>query len=79
MFPVGGVKVFAELVCVVFEEFPVCFEEVSIAFQKAFDTVDHQILFQKLYHYGVRGKAHNLLKSYLSGRTQRTKIKNVFF
>ena len=46
--------------------------------QKAFDTVDHEILLKKLYHYGVRGKAHDLLKSYLSGRMQRTKIRNVF-
>ena len=44
--------------------------------QKAFDTVSHDILLQKLYHYGVRGKAFSLLKSYLSGRMQRTKVKN---
>ena len=45
--------------------------------QKAFDTVSHDILLKKLYHYGVRGKAYNLLQSYLSGRKQRTKVGNV--
>ena len=45
--------------------------------QKAFDTVSHDILLQKLHHYGIRGNAFQLLKSYLSGRMQRTKVKNV--
>ena len=44
--------------------------------QKAFDTVSHDILLKKLHHYGVRGNAYQLLKSYLSGRMQRTKVKN---
>ena len=46
--------------------------------QKAFDTVSHDILLKKLYHYGVRGSAHRLLSSYLSGRKQFTKIGNSF-
>ena len=42
--------------------------------QKAFDTVGHDILLRKLYHYGIRGKTHDLLKSYLSNRKQFSTI-----
>lgn len=37
---------------------------------KAFDTVDHNILLDKLHFYGVRGKGLDLLGSYLGGRRQ---------
>ena len=43
---------------------------------KAFDTVDHQILLDKLDHYGVRGQTNDLFKSYLSNRKQFVKIGN---
>ena len=41
-----------------------------IDLRKAFDTVSHNILLQKLYHYGICGPAHKLIESYLSSRYQ---------
>ena len=39
-------------------------------FSKAFDTVDHDILISKLFHYGIRGPAHKWFTSYISNRKQ---------
>ena len=41
---------------------------------KAFDSVSHEILLRKLQCYGIRGKALQLFKSYLSGRSQFVKL-----
>ena len=45
-----------------------------VDFQKAFDTVDHNILIQKLNYCGVRGTANNWFSSYLENRTQFVSI-----
>ena len=47
---------------------------VFVNLQKAFDTVDHQILLLKLNHYEIRGVSNDWFKSYLSNRNQYVSI-----
>ena len=41
-----------------------------VDFEKAFDTVCHKILLNKLVHYGIQGVAFKLLSSYLNYHKQ---------
>ena len=47
---------------------------IYLDISKAFDTVPRNLLLKKLYHFGIRGPAYNLLQSYLSNRYQYTLI-----
>ena len=38
--------------------------------RKAFDTIDHSILFRKLHFLGIKGKELNWFENYLSSRIQ---------
>ena len=50
---------------------------IFIDLQKAFDTVDHDVLIQKLNYYGVRGIANHWFCSFLKNRNQYVSLSGV--
>ena len=44
-----------------------------------FDTVNHQIILAKLYHYGIRGTTNDWFSSYISNRYQTVTINGITF
>jgi hypothetical protein len=47
---------------------------VFVDLRKAFDTVNHTILLQKIHHYGVRGLPLKWFDDYLRERRQRVRV-----
>ena len=55
------------------KKFSIC---VFLDFSKCFDTIDREILFEKLSRYGVRGVSLELLVAYYDNRVQYVNINN---
>ena len=49
---------------------------IFLDFAKAFDTVNHELLLQKLECYGIRGYCLDWFRSYLKNRKQTVCIGN---
>ena len=58
-------------------QFPTLNIAIFIDLKKAFDTVDHDILLNKLEHYGIRNKANLWFRNYLTEREQFVTINGI--
>ena len=62
-----------------------CFDEkkyflgIFVDLSKAFDTVNHKILINKLQNYGICSKNLLWFKSYLSNRKRYLEYKDIFY
>ena len=50
---------------------------VYLDFAKAFDKVDHYILMQKVYQFGIRGKLYRWIKNFLDNRYQQVIVEGM--
>lgn len=50
---------------------------VFLDIKKAFDSINHNILIQKLEFYGFRGHISTFIRSYLTNRQQYTVVNNI--
>ena len=50
---------------------------IFLDLSKAFDTLDHTVLIQKLHYYGIRDTALNWFRSYLTKHTQYVECNGV--
>ena len=55
-----------------------CIDSIYLDFRKAFDTVPHKRLINKLKAYGVNGPFLDWIESFLSNRKQRVKVNNSY-
>jgi hypothetical protein len=54
-----------------------CVSTIFLDYRKAFDTISHQRMLAKLECYGVKGTPLDFFKSYISERSQITKVGDV--